>query len=141
VLNDQVLDLTDELLNSGGSLNDGNQGSANDRWRVDGNWCLIRNWRLNSGPLNFRGSWSLNRCRRSLDWSWNWSQIGEHDLEHLLNPHTDNLRSRGVQVDVTFWFENVFPNLSLCIQQRSSQGQKFVSRSHFQIFESFVQEF
>jgi hypothetical protein len=68
-LKNQVLDLTDELLNSGGSLNDGgDQGSANDRWRVDDNWCRIRNWRLNSGPLRFRGR-SLNRGRLSLDWS------------------------------------------------------------------------
>jgi hypothetical protein len=71
VLKNQVLDLTDELLNSGRSLNDGesvdngDQGSANNRWRVDGNWCRIRNWSLNSGPLNFRG--------RSLNRSWNWS--------------------------------------------------------------------
>jgi hypothetical protein len=74
VLDDEILDLADELLNSGGSLNNGDQGSANDRWRVDGNWCRIRNWRLNSGPLRFRGSRSLNRCgSRSLNWSLNWN--------------------------------------------------------------------
>jgi hypothetical protein len=80
MLKNQVLDLTDELLNSGRSLNDGwsidngNQGSANHRWRVDGNWCRIRNWRLNSGPLRFRGSRILNRCgSRSLNWSLNWN--------------------------------------------------------------------
>jgi hypothetical protein len=43
VLKDQILDLTDQLLNSGGSLSDGesvdngNQGSANNRRRVDDN--------------------------------------------------------------------------------------------------------
>jgi hypothetical protein len=43
VLKDQILDLTDQLLNFGGSLSDGesvdngNQGSANNRRRVDDN--------------------------------------------------------------------------------------------------------
>jgi hypothetical protein len=119
VLNDQVLNLTNELLNSGGSVDNGDQGSANNRWRVDDNWCLIRNGSLNSGPLNFSGR-SLNRRRRSLDWNWNWNWnwhwIGEHDLEHLLDPETDNLCSRCIEVDVTSRLENVRPNCSLGIQ-------------------------
>ena len=86
-MKDQILDLTDQLLNSGGSLSDGesvdngNQGSANNRWHVDDNWCLIRNWRQNSNSLRFRER-SLNWCRWSLYWSLslNWHQIGEHDL-------------------------------------------------------------
>jgi hypothetical protein len=124
VLNDQVLNLTNELLNSGGSVDNGDQGSANNRWRVDDNWCLIRNGSLNSGPLNFSGR-SLNRRRRSLDLSWNrtwdrnlyWHRIGEHDLEHLLDPETDNLCSRCIEVDVTSRLENVCSNRSLGIQQ------------------------
>jgi hypothetical protein len=66
VLKNQVLDLTDQLLNSGGSLSDGesvdngDQGSANNRWRVDDNWCRIWNGRLNSGPLRFRHRRGLN---------------------------------------------------------------------------------
>jgi len=131
MLDDQILYLSGQLLNSSGSLSDGgsidngnDQGSANHRWRVDGNWCrnFILNWRLNSSPLRFRGR-SLNRCRQSLDWngSWNWRldwhQIGEHDREHLLNPETDDFGPRCIQVDVTTWFENVFSNRSLSIQQ------------------------
>jgi hypothetical protein len=127
VLNDQVLDLTDELLNSGGSLNDsggignGNQGSANNRWQVGGNWCrnFVLNWSLNSGPLNFRGSRSLNGSRWSLDWNWNWSadKSWEHDFQHLSNPETGDLCSRCIEVDVTSRLENVRPNCSLGIQQ------------------------
>jgi hypothetical protein len=116
------------LINHGNVLNDngsvdnfGDQGSVNDWKRVNDNWCRIRNWRLNSGPLRFRGSWSLD-WSRSLNWSlsWNWSldwhQIGEHDREHLLNPETGNLCSRRIQVNVSSWFENVCPNLSSSIQ-------------------------
>ncbi len=128
MLKNQVLDLTDELLNSGGSLNDdGDQGSANDRWRVDDNWC--RNFVLNGSPnsgllrfrhrrgLNWRGS--LNRGRR-LNWSrrsLDWDQIGEHDLEHPLDPETGYLSPSSIQVDVTSGLENVLSNLSLCVQQ------------------------
>jgi hypothetical protein len=93
----RCLDLTNNcnVLDNDGSVDDfGDQGSANDRWRVDDNWCRILNWRLNSGPLRFRyrrslnWSGSLNRCRQILDWNWSldWSQIGEHDPEHLLDP-------------------------------------------------------
>jgi hypothetical protein len=57
-------------LNDGGSIdNGGNQGSVNDWWLVNDNWCrsFVLNWGLNSNALRFRGS--LNRYRRSLDLS------------------------------------------------------------------------
>jgi hypothetical protein len=118
-------------LDSGGSLSDdgsidnGDQGSANNRWRVDDNWCRIRNWRQNSDPLTFGHRGSLNDlgnwCRWSLDWSqsWNWSlsESWKHDFQHLSDPETDDLCSRCIEVDVTSWLENVRPNMSLGIQQ------------------------
>jgi hypothetical protein len=111
--------LRNDILNSGGSLNYdgsvddfGDQGSANSRWRVDGNWCRILNWRLNSSPLRFRGR-SLNRC----GWSLDWDKIREHDLEHPLDSETDYLSPSSIQVDVTSGLENVLSNLSLCVQQ------------------------
>jgi hypothetical protein len=124
VLNDKILDLTYQLLNSGGSLSDGesidnwsgDQGSANDRRRVSDNWCRIRNWRQYSNSLSFRGIW--NWCRWSLDWSWrlDWHQIGEHDLQHLLNLETGDLSPSSVQMDVPSGLENVLSNFSLCVQ-------------------------
>jgi hypothetical protein len=137
MLNYQVLDLTDQMLYSGGSvdngesidncgrIDNGNQGSANNRRRVDDNWCRIRNWCLNSSPLNFRGSWSLNRCRWSLDlsgslnWDWNWSLIERrhHDFQHPPNSETDNGCPRGIQMDVSSWFENVRSDSSFSVQQ------------------------
>jgi hypothetical protein len=137
VLKDQILDLTDQLLNSGGSLSDGesvdngNQGSANNRRRVDDNWYrnFVLNWRLNPNAQRFRGR-GLNRCRLNWSRTWNWSlsengswcrwrlnQIWEHDPQRLLNPETDDLSPQRIQVDVTSWFENVLSNLSLCVQQ------------------------
>jgi hypothetical protein len=108
------------LNNNGGSVDDGgNQGSVNNWWLVNDNWCRIRNWSLNSGPLRFRYRKSLNWSRWSLDWNWNWNadKSWEHDFQHLSNPETGDLGSRGIQVDVTSRFENVFSHSSLSIQQ------------------------
>jgi hypothetical protein len=145
------------LNDNGGNVDDGgNQGSVDNLWFVNDNWCrnFVLNWSLNSGPLRFCGSslnWSgsgsldWDWCRRSLDLSWNWSlywnQNGEHDSKHLLNPETDNLGSQCIKVDVTSWLVNVCSNCSLGIQQRAPQSNEPVTLSHFQIFESFVQEF
>jgi hypothetical protein len=59
------------VLDNDGSVDDfGDQGSVNyGRLFVNYNWCRIRNWRLNSSPLDFRGK-SLNRSgTRSLNLS------------------------------------------------------------------------
>jgi hypothetical protein len=109
------------VLNDDGSIdNIGYQGSVNDwRYFVNDNWCRIRNWRLNSGPLRFRGSWSLDRSWRSLnlDGNWNLSESWKHDFQHLSDPETGDLCSRCIEVDVTSWLENVLSNIALCVQQ------------------------
>jgi hypothetical protein len=69
---------------------------------------------------------------------WNWSR--KHDVDHVLNPLTDNSSSGCIQVDVAIWFEQILPDLSMGIQHYTSQGQKVISLTHVQILESFVQE-